>query len=109
MASHPARASTCPFLASHRESPPSAGARIRQARQLRDLTIKQLAQESGVSEKTLGRIERDEVASRSTARVLNYLGLSLDPLLSEADFPETLWHLYELWRDQVAHDRPRGS
>jgi len=93
------------------------------------MTIKQLAEAAGVNEKTLGRIERDEVTSRSTPRVLEYLGLDVDPeearppgrsgteeatghpvtpgkrLLEEATFPEVWWRAYELWREQVGASR----
>lgn len=107
----------------------SVGAQIRRARLLRRMTIKQLAEAAGVNEKTLGRIERDEVVSRSTPRVLEYLGLDVNQeethpparsrteeaagqpvtpgkrLLEEATFPEVWWRAYELWREQVGASR----
>ncbi len=87
------------------------GHRLRRARLARNLTQRQVAEEAGVSEVTINKIERGEPAKLVTLiRILRVLDL-LDRL--QAAIPETapspLDELRRHGRGRQRASRPRGS
>lgn len=99
------------------------GQAIRDARQAQRMTIKELADQAGVDERTVGRIERGEVKNPSKAGQLQrVLGIGIyardqvagdtsrDPRLSEATFPELLQALAARYGNVVRRVRaPEGD
>ncbi|HJR04588.1 MAG TPA: helix-turn-helix transcriptional regulator [Methylomirabilota bacterium] len=98
------------------------GQAIREARQAKHMTIKELAERAGVDERTVGRIERGEVRNPSKAGQLQRVlgigiyasgrdqpagGDSRDPLLSEATMSELLAAVANRYGDVVRSSRFR--
>ena len=75
--------------------PPSLGARIRRARNLKRLSQQQLAAAVGASVRAVGNWERDQSVPRNLAVVEEFLGVSLNgtPLMEIYTDPleEAIW------------------
>lgn len=78
-----------PFVAVHSGTVDSRGQRILRARDLRRLSRRDVADATGVSERTIQRIEKDDVRnSRALAVLESYLGLDEAQPVADTDLPK---------------------